>query len=372
MNPTQSPATEAALPSAWPANPLLRGVRVLDLSRLLPGPMCALLLAQLGAEVIKIEDSASGGDYTKALLPELHALVNRGKQGRLLDLRREADREAFLALVDTADVVLESFRPGVMAACGCAPATLLARNPRLVVCSLTGYGQTGPYARRAGHDLNYAALAGTLHQQGQAGHAPALGNLPQADIAGGALSALVAILAALRGVAAGGPGTVIDAAMLDGLAAIDVLSTATARALGHSQPRGSDLLSGALPTYGVYTCAGGGHVALAAVEPKFFVAFCQAVNRPDLLRLPFAPGAGGGALRQALEDLFATRTRDEWTALLADSAACVTPVLSPDEARADAQLRQRALFAHDGSGKPAARFAACFDGARLPDLPPLA
>jgi alpha-methylacyl-CoA racemase len=359
------------LPTAWPANPLLRGVKVLDLSRLLPGPLCGMLLAQLGAEVTKIEDSASGGDYTKALLPELHALVNRGKVGVVLDLRKPAERDAFLARVDTADVVLESFRPGVLAACGCAPAELLVRNPRLVVCSLTGYGQSGHDARRAGHDLNYAAQAGTLHQQGAVGGTPAMGNLPQADIAGGALCALAAILAALRGVAAGGPGTVIDAAMLDGLAAINVVSTATVRALGHSQPRGGDLLSGALPTYGVYRCADGGHVALAALEPKFFFAFCEAVARPDLLRLPFAPGAAGGRLREALTALFATRSRDEWAALLANTAACVSPVLSPEEAQADPHIRERALFAVDATGKPAARFPACFDGARLPDLPAL-
>jgi crotonobetainyl-CoA:carnitine CoA-transferase CaiB-like acyl-CoA transferase len=222
-----------------------------------------------------------------------------------------------------------------------------------------------------GHDLNYAAVAGTLHQQGTANGPPCPGNLPLADVAGGALCALTAILAALRGVAVGGPGTVIDASMLDGLAAINVVTTATVRAIGHAQARGADLLSGALPTYGVYACADGAHVALAAVEPKFFVAFCQAVGRPDLLKLPFAPGPAGERLRSALVALFATRSRDEWAALLADTAACVAPVLSPDEALADPHLQARGLFVHDAAGKPAARFAACFDGKRLPDLGPL-
>ncbi len=362
----------ATMSAAWPANPLLRGVKVLDLSRLLPGPLCTLLLAQLGAEVLKIEDPSSGADYVRALSPELYALVNRGKTMHALKWREGAGRDALLELVDTADVLVESFRPGVLARAGIMPELLLGRNPKLVWCSLTGYGQTGPYAQRVGHDLNYVSLAGTLHQQGPADGPPALSNLPQADVAGGALCAVTAILAALRGVAAGGAGTVIDAAMLDGMVALDVITTATVRALGRAQPRGGDMLSGALPTYGVYACSDGRHVALAAVEPKFFVAFCQTVGRPDLLKLPFAPGAGGTRLREALAALFATRTRDEWTALLADSGACLTPVLSPEEARADPHLAARELITRDAAGKPATRFPACFDGARLPDLPPLA
>jgi crotonobetainyl-CoA:carnitine CoA-transferase CaiB-like acyl-CoA transferase len=364
------PAVPSPPPAAWPANPLLQGVRVLDLSRLLPGPMCSLYLAQLGADVLKIEDSSSGGDYARVLAPELFALVNRGKRSMALNLRDDADRAAFLEQVQTADVVLESFRPGVLARCGCGPDVLLAANPRLVLCSLTGYGQTGPYADRVGHDLNYAGLAGVLDQAGAPGGPPQMGNFPTADIAGGALTALAAILAALRGVAAGGPGVVLDVSMVEGLAALQVVHTATQRTLGHAQPRGADLLSGALPTYSVYACADGGWVSFAAVEPKFFFEFCRVVERPDLLKLPLAPGAAGSRLREALAALFASQPRAHWTVLLAATGACVAPVLSPDEALQDEHLRARGLFGTDDKGRPEAAFPVCFDGRRLPAVGP--
>ncbi|MGH8517856.1 MAG: CaiB/BaiF CoA transferase family protein, partial [Panacagrimonas sp.] len=204
-------------------NPLLSGVRVLDLSRLLPGPFCSLYLAQLGAEVIKVEEP-NGGDYARALSADLFELVNRGKKSVTIDLRKPADREAFLELAKSADVILESFRPGVMDKLGCGFETVRAINPRIVFAALTGYGQTGPYRDRAGHDLNYRGYAGELDQTGTSDAAPAPGNCQVADLAGGALTCLAGILAALFGVRASGVGTFVDAAMLDGTLALQVIA----------------------------------------------------------------------------------------------------------------------------------------------------
>ena len=173
-------------------NPLLDGLKVLDLSRLLPGPFCSLSLAQLGAEVIKIEEP-DGGDYARELSPELFDIVNRGKQSLTLDLRQAEDVARFKQLVESADVVLESFRPGVMDKLGCGYDTLKAINPRLVYASLTGYGQTGPYADRPGHDLNYLGYAGVLDQTGLPGKRPAMSNVQIADLAGGAQNCTIGI-----------------------------------------------------------------------------------------------------------------------------------------------------------------------------------
>lgn len=324
-------------------NPLLSGVRVLDLSRLLPGPFCSLYLAQMGAEVIKIE-APDGGDYARALSPDVFDLVNRGKKSVTLDLRQAQDRSRFLDLVATADAVLESFRPGVMDKLGCGFEAARQRNPRIVFAALTGYGQTGPYRDRAGHDINYRGYAGELDQCGQYGQAPSPGNFQVADLAGGALTCLAGILAALFGARASGVGTFVDAAMLDGTLALQVLSLSTVRQLGNPAPRGGDMLTGALPSYAVYECADGKHIAVGALEPKFFQALIQAVGQPELSRLPLAPGPGGDALRAALTDLFKRKPRDEWEQLLAHLETCVSAVLSPAEALQNEQVRSRALI----------------------------
>lgn len=344
-------------------NPLLSGLRILDLSRLLPGPFCTLYLAQLGAEVVKIEDP-KGGDYARALAPELFALINRGKKSVTLDLRKAEGAELFRTLARSADVVLESFRPGVMDKLGCGYEALKKINPKLVYAALTGYGQDGPYRDRAGHDMNYCGYAGALDQIGPAGGPPVLGNTQIADLAGGALSCAIGILAAALGARASGRGAFVDCSMLDGTLSLQVLSLAAIRTLGHSLPRGQDMLSGGLPNYSVYECADGKHFALAALEPKFFLNFCAAVGRPDLAKLPLAPGKPGEALRRQLTALFKTKSRDEWETLLADKDACASAVLTPEEALANAQVQARGLVQRDGSGKPV--FAAPL---RFPGLP---
>ncbi len=344
------------------ANPLLHGVRVLDLSRLLPGPYCSLLLAQLGAEVIKIEDP-QGGDYGRSLDAELFALVNRGKRSLALDLRRAEDVEAFGRLVATADVVLESFRPGVMDKLGCGWSTLRQINPRLVYAALTGYGQDGPYRDRAGHDLNYLSYAGVLDQIGVAGGEVTLPNVQIADVAGGALHCAVGILAALLGARVSGEGAFVDAAMLDGSFALNLMAMGALRAGREAPARGSELLSGGHPWYSVYRCADGGDFALGALEPKFQAAFCAALRRPDLASL------SGKPLRSALACLFASEPLTHWRRVLAEVDACVSPVLTPRQALDDAQVQARALVEWS-EGKPAAGCALRFDGVLRPALAP--
>lgn len=343
-------------------NPLLAGLTVLDLSRLLPGPFCSLYLAQLGATVIKIEEPGTG-DYTRQLSPEMFALVNRGKRSITLDLKNPADVARFHALVKTADVVLESFRPGVMDKLGCGYTTLKAINPRLIFCALTGYGQDGPWRDHAGHDLNYCGYAGALEQSGTADAAPAMSGFQVADLAGGALTAALGIVAAALGTKTSGTGCFIDAAMLDGTLALQTTTLSTLRALGTAAPRGGDMLTGALPNYAVYETADGQHMAMGALESKFFQAFCKAVARPDLARMPLAPGKSGAALRAELTALFKTKTRDEWALLLADADCCVTPILTPAEALNSAQAKARGLVSEVG-GKPAVLMPLLFDGQR--------
>lgn len=344
------------------SNPLLNGVRVLDLTRLLPGPFCTLYLAQLGAEVTKIEDP-NGGDTLRGLSSELFELVNRGKRSVMLDLRRAEHVENFLERIMHADVVVESFRPGVLARVGLDAERLRARNPRLVVASLTGYGQTGPYANQAGHDLNYCAFAGVLNECGTGpDQTPAIPNLQIADLAGGALTSALAIVAAVYGAQQSGIGATLDAAMLDGTLALQAMSLAQLRS-GTSSPRGGDMLNGGLPNYAVYRCADGRHLALGALEPKFFARFCEAVGHPQWLDLP--PQQQAEAIRQGM----LTRTRDEWVTLLESADCCLSPVLAFEESLRDPQVRARGVIDESG-GKPAFHFPVRFDDAWRPSLAP--
>ncbi|WP_211453659.1 CaiB/BaiF CoA transferase family protein [Collimonas antrihumi] len=332
------------------ANPLLSGIRVLDLTRLLPGPFCSFYLAQLGAEVIKLEEP-QGGDYARMLAPELFTLLNRGKQSVTLDLRQPEAVAVLKKMAARADVLIESFRPGVMDKLGCGYQDLKLVNPCLVYAALTGYGQTGPYKDRAGHDMNYCAYAGLLDQTGAADGAPVLSNFQSADLAGGALTCALGILAAVIGARASGQGAMVDVGMLDGTLALQTLSLATIRTLGESRARGDDMLSGGLANYSIYACADGKHVAMAALEPKFFLNFCNAVGRPDLAVMPLAPGPAGATLRAALGELFKTRSRDAWELLLADRDCCVSGIYTPQEALDNPQVKARGLIRME-DGKP--------------------
>ena len=378
-------------------NPLLDGLTVLDLSRLLPGPFCSLTLAQLGAEVIKIEEP-DGGDYARELSPELFDIVNRGKQSLTLDLRQPDDVERFKALVKDADVVLESFRPGVMGKLGCGYDTLKAINPQLVYASLTGYGQTGPYADRPGHDLNYLGYAGVLDQTGLPGKRPAMSNVQIADLAGGAQNCAIGILAAVMGARQSGEGCWVDVAMLDGALALQSMALATHHQHGNSQPRGKDMLTGALANYNVYRCRDGKYLAVGSLEPKFFMAFLKEITPGFLWKKktgkkrktsehssekPQSSSGGNDALtklaadpkrlrrlmvpvRWAIQLILLTRTRDQWDARLAHKDTCVSGILTLEEALANEQVQARGLVTNNHKG-PVLRSPIRFVGAQTRD-----
>lgn len=326
----------------------LKGVRILDLTRLLPGPFATHYLCQLGATVVKVEDQKSG-DYVRHLNPDLFALLNRDKESLKMDLRGGSDRERFLEEISRCDAVLESFRPGVMAGMGLDFNTLREHNPALVYGALTGYGQTGPYRDRAGHDINYIGYAGLLEQSGSANSAPALCNLQIADQAGGGLTFALGVVSAILHARETGQGTFVDVGMSDATLAMMVNATASVNTTGQDTPRGEGVLSGGLPSYAVYECADGAYFALGALEPKFWSAFCQAVERPDLMQLPMAPGPAGKDLRAALADLFIEKPRSYWTDKLAHLDLCASPVLSVEEALNDEHnLARGVTYRKDG------------------------
>ncbi len=324
----------------------LQGLRVLDLSRLLPGPYATLVLADLGADVVKVEDP-SGGDYLRWMPPMageqsgwFHAL-NRNKRSLALDLRRPEGPAALLRLARGFDVVVESFRPGVMARLGVGYDALSAVNPGLVLCSISGYGQDGPYRDRAGHDIDYVALAGVLSVNGPPERPVPLG-VQVADVAGGSWPAVAGILAALLGRSVTGKGAWVDVAMAEGALAMMALQQGAADAEGRALRRGGEQLNGGSACYAVYRAKDGGFVALGALEPKFFRAFCDAVGRPELGLAQFDDGGAGP--RAEVEAIFASRTREEWGAFAALHDVCVMPVLTGDEPRRDPQLLHRGSF----------------------------
>jgi len=309
----------------------LQGVRVLDLSRLLPGPYATLVLADLGADVVKVEDPDLG-DYLRSLPPltsggaggGMFAALNRGKRSLSLDLKAPGGAALLLRLAGKVDVIVEGFRPGVLARLGCGPAKLLQANPRLIVCSITGFGQTGPWRDRAGHDIGYLALAGVLARCGT-GALPQLPGVQLADLFGGSQSAVVAILAALLERNQTGKGAHLDVSMTEGVMGF-LLPHLGALAAGQApQARGEDVLGGAMPCYRVYPCKDGA-MALGALEPKFWQRFCAAVEIPDWETRQF-----DREIVPDVEDLFAGMTRAEWTALLGPADCCCEPVLEPHE-----------------------------------------
>jgi crotonobetainyl-CoA:carnitine CoA-transferase CaiB-like acyl-CoA transferase len=328
----------------------VEGLRVLDLSRLLPGPFCTLCLADFGAEVIKVEDIARGDGVRQ--LPPLqpgsdvgawHLLLNRGKQSVALNLKDPRGKVAFLRLADTADVLLEGFRPGVMGRLGLDYPALSARNPRLIYCSLTGYGQDGPYAQLAGHDLNYLGLAGVLDLLGPADGAPIVPGVQIADLGGGGQLALIGILFALLARATSGVGQYIDVAMLDGSFAWLQRAATLAFATGMQPRRGNFDLAGKYACYNVYACRDGGYLAVGALEEPFWATLCRQLGLSELIPLQYDDARRAEVLA-AVQARFLERTRDEWFAELRQLDACVTPVRSVSEALADPHFRARGLL----------------------------
>jgi alpha-methylacyl-CoA racemase len=324
----------------------LDGVRVLDLTRLLPGPFASLVLADLGATVDKMEDP-HGGDYARISGPPiggasvLFHTLNRGKRSLVLDLKLKEGVAAFKRLVPRYDVVFEPFRPGVLERLGVGHRTLLELNPRLVVCALTGYGQTGPLKDRAGHDLNYMARAGLLGMQGPGSGLPQVPGFQLADVSGG-LWSVVAILAALRERDRTGRGSILDIAMFDGLAPF--AAPTMARLLGgETLDRGMEMLTGGIAPYNVYETLDHEAVTLAALEPKFLQQFCEGNGlKCDMMML--VPGEHQAELRRKFSEVIASKTRAEWEAFNEAHDCCIEPVLRPEELRKDAQVTARGVF----------------------------
>lgn len=331
--------------------PPLAGIRVLDLTRLLPGPLATLRLRELGAEVVKIEGPSEQGqdDGARHMLRTSDEIasgepglmfrrLNAGKQLLRLDLRSDAGRAALLEMARDADVLVEGFRPGVMARLGLGWDALHAANPKLVMCAITGYGQTSPWADRAGHDINYIAMAGVLEQIATPDGEVALPNFQIGDLMGGAQAALCGVLAALLGVERGGAGSFVDISMTHEVARNNVVAGVMLAASGRTSPPGRDLLAGGAPCYGVYRTADGRHLAVGALEPQFWARLCTALGRPDWTAQHHTRGLQPGsaaalALRAELAALFAGQALAHWLALLEPADCCVTPVLRLDEVR---------------------------------------
>jgi crotonobetainyl-CoA:carnitine CoA-transferase CaiB-like acyl-CoA transferase len=327
----------------------LAGIRVLDLSRLLPGPYLTMILSDLGADVVKIEDPRIG-DYMRQIPPfkggasGRFLAVNRDKRSVALDLKSPLGVNAFLRMVEKADVVVESFRPGVMDKLGVGWKVLEARNPRLVMCSISGYGQTGPYRERAGHDLNYIGLAGVLGMTGPAGGAPQMPGIQIADLAGGALWGAVGILGALTGRERTGTGGHVDISMTEGALALLAPELGNADAAGTQPTRGTETLNGGLACYGVYRTKDGLHLSVGGLEPKFFLGFNEAIGRKGDLSELIAPPSEQARVRGEIQAILETKTRAEWEAIFARTDVCCEPVLEASELAAHPLHQAREVF----------------------------
>lgn len=327
------------------------GVRILDLSRLLPGAYCSLLFADLGAEVIKVEEPRLG-DYARLTLPHwgdsgigtYFLLLNRNKKSLSLNLKTEAGKAVFRRLVQTADVLLESFRPGVMDRLGLGWEALRGLNPRLVYCAISGYGQDGPYRGLVGHDINYMGYAGALSVTGPRGGAPVTPGVQVADLGGGSLLAAFAIAAALHHRRDSGEGQFIDVSMTDGVVSWLAPYLGPFFATGEVPQRGEERLNGGWACYQVFETADGRYLTLGALEPKFWANLCRLLGREDLIPLQYAEGEARDRVEAELRAMFRTRPRDEWVRLLQTVDVCAGPVLTVDEVVRDPQLRQRGLF----------------------------
>jgi crotonobetainyl-CoA:carnitine CoA-transferase CaiB-like acyl-CoA transferase len=325
----------------------LAGIRVLDFTTLLPGPLATLILAEAGAEVIKIERPPAGDDFRR-LSPRLGGssaafqLLNRGKRSLALDLKDAAARARLRPLIADAEVLVEQFRPGAMERLGLGYAAVRAINRRIVYCSITGYGQTGPKSALAGHDLNYLAETGLLAMAGGAGEPPAPPVGQIADIGGGSLPAVINILLALRQAEATGEGCHLDVAMAEGMFAWGVWALARQAADGRGPEPGQELLHGGSPRYQVYRCADGRHLAVGALEQKFWDAFAALIGLDPPLR---DDARDPQATRAAVAALIAAEPAAHWRSVFAGRDACATVVEGIDRALADPHFVGRGLFA---------------------------
>ncbi|MET7764579.1 CaiB/BaiF CoA-transferase family protein [Streptomyces sp. NPDC005393] len=344
-------------------------MRVVELAGIGPGPFAAMVLADLGADVVRVDRPGSTGGLR--IDPD-YDLANRNKRSVLLDLKSERGVAAVLDLVERADILIEGYRPGVAERLGVGPDACLARNPKVVYGRMTGWGQQGPLAESAGHDIGYIAVTGALGMIGAADGPPVPPANLLGDYAGGSLYLVIGVLAALQHARAGGPGQVVDAAIVDGTAHLTAVIHGMMAAGGWQDRRGANLLDGGCPFYGTYETADGGHMAVGALERKFYEEFIELLGIAD--QAPAREDFGSwGALRAAIAARFKERTREEWTAVFAGSDACVAPVLSLREAPAHPHLAARSTFVDHGGitqPAPAPRFSATPGGVRRPPARP--
>ena len=357
----------------------LEGLKVLDLTRLLPGGFCSMLLADFGADVIKVEDTGPG-DYVRWAPPyydgversagsALFLSLNRGKRSIRIDLKSATGKDVLLRLVREADVLLESFRPGVLDRLGVGYERLREENPGLVYGAITGYGQDGPGRDRSGHDLNYLGLNGILGLSGEADGPPVPSAAQVADLGGGALMAVVGVLIALRERERSGQGQQVDCSMFDGSLSLLAMLAAEMLAGGAVPRRGELRLAGGIVCYRPYRCADG-YVTLGALEPKFWSAFCQGVGREDLAGHAFDPP--GSEAHRTVSEIFAERTREQWRAFAAEHDCCLEPVLDLDEALSGELVAAREMVVsldQPGADQPVRLLGLPFKLSRTPGDP---
>ncbi|MEI5519385.1 CaiB/BaiF CoA-transferase family protein [Streptomyces brasiliscabiei] len=339
-----------------PGHGPLAGVRVVELAGIGPGPFATMLLADLGADVVRVDRPGGAG---LAVNP-LYDVTNRNKRSVIVDLKSPGGPDTVLDLAERADILIEGYRPGVAERLGVGPGTCHARNPKLVYGRMTGWGQQGPLAPRAGHDIAYIALTGTLGMIGTPGTPPPAPANLLGDYAGGSLYLVAGVLAALHHARATGTGQTVDAAIVDGAAHLSAMLHGMLAAGGWQDRRAANLLDGGCPFYGTYETADGRYMAVGALEQQFYEEFVDLLGIKD--RAPARKDtAAWGALRETVEARFRTRTRDEWTAVFEGSDACVAPVLTLREAPHHAHLAARGTFTDFGGitqPAPAPRFSA--------------
>jgi alpha-methylacyl-CoA racemase len=342
---------------------------VVELAGIGPGPFAAMLLADLGADVVRVERPGGAG---LGIAPA-HDVTNRNKRSVLVDLKAADGPRTLLDLVERADVLIEGHRPGVAERLGVGPRECLARNPRLVYGRMTGWGQDGPLAHTAGHDIGYIAVTGALGMTGPADRPPAVTANLLGDYAGGALYLVTGVLAALHHARAHGRGQVVDAAIVDGTAHLTAMIHGMRSAGVWHDRRGANLLDGGAPFYGVYPTADGGHMAVGALEQRFYDEFAELLGLTAAQARMRQDTGRWGELRDAVAACFRTRTREEWTGVFAGTDACVAPVLSLSEAPGHPHLAARGTFTEYAGivqPAPAPRFSATPTALRRPPAPP--
>ncbi len=315
----------------------LEGIKVLDLSRLFPGPYCSMILADMGADVLRIEDrrfEAEGPGMPTVL---------RNKRHMTLNLKHPRGLEIFCRMARKADVILEGFRPGVTDRLGIGYGPMKKMNERLIYCSVTGYGQDGPYKDMVGHDINYLSFAGVLGLTGEPGRKPVIPPIQVADMAAGGMYAAIGILAALVVRQATGKGQYIDISMMDGIVAMLPFPASLLWGLGKTPRRGDTLLSGRFPCYSVYETKEGEYISIGALEPRFWMELCRKLGREDYIPLQFDEGEKRGEVFLFLEKTFKGKTREEWMEELKDLDVCIGKVLHLDEAFKDPRVVQRKM-----------------------------